>query len=214
MEKQIREAEDLKEKERDKFLLDKALGREKALEDLELSEKDQRRLEAMELQKHYSDMQQDKETEEKMIDYLTMLESEKQAKKEDMKLRKEQGARIQLMREVYESRSHHLENHKASKDMKNFMVGKDKEAIDEELFRQTEYHNSKMNQIKQNLAHNQNDLLRQVGEKEKTRKKDYQDYMYEQRAMKLAEVDYNRKIGDDKLRNTVILDQMKRSRPF
>lgn len=39
----------MKEKERDKFLLDKALGREKALEDLELSEKDQRRLEAMEL---------------------------------------------------------------------------------------------------------------------------------------------------------------------
>jgi len=46
------------------------------------------------------------------------------------------------------------------------------------------------------------------------KKKDYQEAMYEQRAMKLAEIEYNRKIQADKARNDEILKSYKLTRPF
>jgi len=52
-EKLLREEQERMEKERDKKMLNDALYREKALENLELEEKNQRRKEVVELQQHY-----------------------------------------------------------------------------------------------------------------------------------------------------------------
>jgi hypothetical protein len=41
----------------------------------------------------------------------------------------------------------------------------------------------------------------QVGEKERTKKREYQGQMYELRAAKLAEIEYSRKISEDNFRN-------------
>ena len=48
-----RDEQERMEKERDKKMLNNALYREKALENLELEEKSQRRKEVVELQQHY-----------------------------------------------------------------------------------------------------------------------------------------------------------------
>ncbi len=64
-------------------------------------------------------------------------------------------------------------------------------------------------------ATHQNDILMQVGEKERMKKREYQEAMFEQRAMKLAEIDYKRKIDSDKVVNEQILNKMRNSqRPF
>lgn len=60
----------------------------------------------------------------------------------------------------------------------------------------------------------QQDVLMQIGEKERSKKREYQETMFEQRAMKLAEMEYQRKIGDDIKRNKEILKGYKLNRPF
>jgi hypothetical protein len=93
------------EKERDKHMLDRAISREKEIERLEAEERLRRRNEVIELQKFYMQKAEDKKAEEQLVDYLTWLESEKQWKIKEDKWRKEDQARINLMRQVYEDRA-------------------------------------------------------------------------------------------------------------
>ena len=47
----------------------------------------------------------------------------------------------------------------------------------------------------------QTDVLRQVGERDRTMRRDLQDKMYEERAAKLAEIEYQRRINAEKSNN-------------
>lgn len=67
-------------------------------------------------------MRSDKEAEERMIDQMTMREGEKQQKIADARRRQEEEAKINLMREVYESRATHVEHMKR-------MIGNDKDMV-------------------------------------------------------------------------------------
>ena len=58
-----------------------------------------------------------------------------------------------------------------------------------------------------NKKNHQGDILKQVGEKDRTKRRDLQEKMYEERAAKLAEIEYTRKIGTDKARNTATLNE-------
>lgn len=55
----------------------------------------------------------------------------------------------------------------------------------------------------------QTDVLRQVGERDRTMRRDLQDRMYEERAAKLAEIEYTRRIGTEKVNNSQLLDTWK-----
>lgn len=104
-EKILREDQLRVEKERDKVMLNKALTREQQIAQLEEDERLRRRQEVIDLQKFYMQKAEDKKAEEQLIEYLTWLESEKQWKLKEDKWRKEDQARINLMRQVYEDRS-------------------------------------------------------------------------------------------------------------
>lgn len=67
-------------KGRDKELLDAALAREKALEDLEEQERLARRQEIIELQKHYGKAKDDKAAYEKQVDEFVAAEADRQEK--------------------------------------------------------------------------------------------------------------------------------------
>jgi hypothetical protein len=214
MEKEIKDMEECKEKERDKLLLQSALDRENALHNLELQEKDEKRQEAKELQEHYKQQSDDQLREEIMIEQLTLLEEEKQRKVQEDKWRKEDEARIQLLREVYESRAQNIENKKMFKkeDLNNVM--RDRDELDKALEQQNMDHESKVITMKMNKGKHQTDVLKQVGEKERGKRKEYQETMFEQRAMKLAELDYTRKIGSEQERNKELLNTLRSQRPY
>jgi len=59
------------ERNRDKVLLEQALARERAVEEFETAERNARRREIVELQKHYNKVQSDKVAYERHIDELT-----------------------------------------------------------------------------------------------------------------------------------------------
>ena len=214
MEKNLRDIEEQKEKERDKLLLQMALDREKALQDLELQEKDERRQEAKELQEYYKRQSDDQQKEEAMIEFLTRIEEEKQRKIQEDKWRKEDEARIQLLREVYESRAQNIENKKMFRRADSDMVVRDKDELDKALEQQNRDYETKVLSQQMSRKKHQGDVLKQVGEKERGKRKDYQETMYEQRAMKLAELNYLKKIDTENVKNQEMLSTLKSQRPF
>ena len=56
----------------------------------------------------------------------------------------------------------------------------------------------------------QTDILRQVGEQDRNMRRELQDRMYEERAAKLAEINYSRKIEAEKAQNTNMLETWKK----
>ena len=104
-EKALREEQLRIEKERDREMLNKALTREQQIEQLEQEEKRRRRQEVVDLQQFYLQKAEDKKAEEQLIEYLTWLESEKQWKLREDKWHKEDMARVNLLRQVYEDRA-------------------------------------------------------------------------------------------------------------
>ena len=91
-------------KARDKELLDAALAREKALIELEEAEKNARRQEVIELQKHYKKTKGDKNALEREIDEFVSAEADRQYKMREAQWERERQARINLMKDVYIAR--------------------------------------------------------------------------------------------------------------
>ena len=55
----------------------------------------------------------------------------------------------------------------------------------------------------------QTDILRQVGERDRTMRRELQDRMYEERAAKLAEIEYQRRIAVEQQNNNQMLSTWK-----
>ena len=87
----------------------------------------------------------------------------------------------------------------------------DKQQIDDELDRQNRAHEEKLMKDALTRKTHQTDVLMQVGERDRTMRRDLQDKMYEERAAKLAEIQYQRRIADEKGNNTQLLSTWKNS---
>ena len=103
-EKQLREQAAQMELERDKQLLSAALTREKAVEDFEAAERLARRNEIQELQRHYQNVKTDKAAQERHLEALTQEENEKQWNAREQQWRREDQARVNLLKNVYQNR--------------------------------------------------------------------------------------------------------------
>ena len=88
-EKQLREAAQQVDRNRDKVLLDAALQHERAVEQVEAEERMARRREIQELQAHYQNTASNKAAYERMIDELTQSENEKQWDAREQQWRRE-----------------------------------------------------------------------------------------------------------------------------
>ena len=136
---------------------------------------------------------------------MTWLESEKQLKMREDKWKKEDEARIQLMRDVYHNRARHIEMKKMNKEEEKWLLNHDKKQIETELQRQNrEYEEKKARDALIKKEH-QGDILRQIGERDRNTRRDLQEKMYEERAAKLAEIQYVKKIETQKQENASTL---------
>lgn len=103
-EKQLREQAHLAELGRDKVLLGQALTREQQIEMVEQQERDERRRETQALQQHYQQQKSNKAAYEKHIDSLTQEENERQWNAREQQWRREDQARVNLLKNVYQNR--------------------------------------------------------------------------------------------------------------
>ena len=103
-EKELRKVALTADKARDKELLDAALAKEQAMADLEEAERQSKRNETIELQKHYKKAKADASALEKHIEALVDEEAERQYKMRQAQWDREKQARVNLLKDVYISR--------------------------------------------------------------------------------------------------------------
>ncbi|CAI2367319.1 unnamed protein product [Moneuplotes crassus] len=192
MEKEIKNLEEEKEKERDKFLLQQALDRERAMEELEKQEKEERRQEAKELQNHYKQQSDDAK------------------KKDNGKFRKTNGEK--KMKQEFSYSEKYTKKMFRNEDKNNII--REKDELDRALDEQNREHETKVLSQKMNKNQHQSDILKQIGVKERERRKEYRDTMFEQRAMKLSELGYNKKVDHENAKNQQMLETLRSQRPY
>jgi len=85
----------------------------------------------------------------------------------------------------------------------------DKSQIDNEVDRQNRAHEERALKEALDKKTHQTDVLRQVAERDRTMRRDLQDRMYEERAAKLAEIEYQRRIRGEQENNDQLLNTWK-----
>lgn len=103
-ERELRQIQINADKKRDKEILAANLNREQAMIDLEKAAVAQRRREVEELQEFYGRAAADKATFERAVDAEVAKEAERQYKMRDAQWQREDQARINLLKDVYQSR--------------------------------------------------------------------------------------------------------------
>ena len=137
-----------------------------------------------------------------MIEYLTWLESEKQWKMREDKWRKEEQARLNLLKNVYDTRAQTIELRQKQRDQGNWIQGYEKQQISNEIEKQEKDYQEKLEREAEQKKKHQGDILLQINERDRTKRRELQEKMYEERAAKLAEINYTRKIDGQKQENT------------
>ena len=167
------------------------------------------RRETIELQKYASQQQTDKQAYERMVDKLVAEENAKQWEQREKQWDREDQARINLLKNVYQNREQHIELKKKQKNEQEWMKQYERQNMETEVERQNRAYEEQM--IKTSIAKkmHQTDVLRQVGERDRTMRRELQEVMYEERAAKLAELEYQRRIQAEKDNNTQMLNTWK-----
>ena len=123
-----------------------------------------------------------------------MIENEKQWNARESQWRREDQARVNLLKNVYQNREHDILLKQKLKEEAAWLLANDKNMIETEVTAMNVAHEQKALTTAFNKKTHQTDVLRQVGERDRTMRRDLQDRMYEERAAKLAEIEYQRRI--------------------
>ena len=124
--------------------------------------------------------------------------------KED-KWRREEQARVNLMKNVYDQRLQTVELKKKLKDEEDWLLNNEKQRLETELERQNREAEERKMREALTRKNYQVDVLRQVNERDREKRRMLQEKMYEERAAKLAEINYVKKIETQKDQNQQVL---------
>ena len=167
------------------------------------------RAETIELQKYALQQTQDKQAYEKMIDKLVAEENAKQWQAREKQWDREDQARINLLRNVYANREQDVLLKQKLKQEGEWMKQYERLNMESEVEKQNKAYEEQMIKTSMMKKMHQTDVLRQVGERDRTMRRELQEVMYEERAAKLAELEYQRRIQTEKDNNTQMLNTWK-----
>ena len=198
-----REEEDRKkkldiEKMKDKQLIDSIVAKEQALDLIDKQEKEKKIKEFYENKKYLEYVINQKKEAELWMDKIAQEEADKEYKKEMEEWKKQEDKRIQLLKDVYKGREDALKYKKQQIENEKNIIKQERQDLDQKV---NEYYNY-LEQIKKNEAEkrktHQNQLRYQIQEKDRLRKREMQDKLYEERAAQLWEQDYQNKIDEQR----------------
>ena len=198
-----REEEDRKkkldiEKMKDKQLIDSIVAKEQALDLVDKQEKERKIKEFYENKKYLEYVINQKKEAELWMDKIAQEEADKEYKKEMEEWKKQEDKRIQLLKDVYKGREDALKYKKQQIENEKNIIKQERQDLDQKV---NEYYNY-LEQIKKNEAEkrktHQNQLRYQIQEKDRLRKREMQDKLYEERAAQLWEQDYQNKINEQR----------------
>jgi len=144
-----------------------------------------------------------------MIDKLVAAENAKQWEAREKQWDREDQARINLLKNVYANREQDIELKKKQKEEAKWMKQFERQNMEAEVERQNKAYEEQMIKTSMMKKMHQTDVLRQVGERDRTMRRELQEVMYEERAAKLAELEYQRRIQTEKDNNQQMLNTWK-----
>ena len=186
------------EKMKDKELIDSIVAKEKALDLIDKQEKERKVKEFYENKKYLEYVISQKKEAELWMDKIAQEESDKDYQKQMEDWKKQEAKRIQLLRDVYKGREDAIKYKKQQLENEKNIIKQERKDLDQKV---NEYYNY-LEEIKKNEAEkrktHQNQLRYQIQEKERLRKREMQDILYEERAAQLWEQDYQNKINEQR----------------
>ena len=197
------------EKAKDKELIDSILEKERALDEIDKAEKLKRKQEFIQNKKYLEYVLNQKKEAEAWMDKLAQDEADKAYQKEKEEWLKEEAKRIQLLKDVYKDRERAVLYHKQLREDEKVQILKEREILDEEIRK----YNQMVEEINRQEAlrrkTHQGELKYQINEKDNMRRKEQQDKLYEERAAQLWEMEYQKKIDEQKALHLQRLAQIK-----
>ena len=186
------------EKMKDKELIDSIVAKEKALDLIDKQEKERKVKEFYENKKYLEYVINQKKEAELWMDKIAQEESDKDYQKQMEDWKKQEAKRIQLLRDVYKGREDAIKYKKQQLENEKNIIKQERKDLDQKV---NEYYNY-LEEIKKNEAEkrktHQQQLRYQIQEKERLRKREMQDILYEERAAQLWEQDYQNKINEQR----------------
>lgn len=122
---------------------------------------------------------------------------------------REQQARINLLKDVYHSREKDILLKQTMKKEQDWLKDQERRQIETTIAQQNAEFDARAAEEAAIRKNHQMDILKQMNEKDKIQRQYLQEKMYEERAAKLAELDYQRRIQKDKDTNAQMLSQWK-----
>ena len=197
------------EKAKDKELIDSILEKERALDEIDKAEKLKRKQEFIQNKKYLEYVLNQKKEAEAWMDKLAQDEADKAYQKEKEEWLKEEAKRIQLLKDVYKDRERAVLYHKQLREDEKVQILKEREILDEEIRK----YNQMIEEINRQEAlrrkTHQGELKYQINEKDNMRRKEQHDKLYEERAAQLWEMEYQKKIDQQKALHLQRLAQIK-----
>ena len=186
------------EKMKDKELIDSIVAKEKALDLIDKQEKERKVKEFYENKKYLEYVINQKKEAELWMDKIAQEESDKDYQKQMEDWKKQEAKRIQLLRDVYKGREDAIKYKKQQLENEKNIIKQERKDLDQKV---NDYYNY-LEEIKKNEAekrkNHQQQLRYQIQEKERLRKREMQDILYEERAAQLWEQDYQNKINEQR----------------
>lgn len=197
-EEDLRKQKEDFEKQKDKELVQSILEKEKALDKLDKLEKEKRLEEFNQNKKYLEHVMAQKKEAEIWMDKIAQDEADRAYQKEQELWLKEEQKRIQLLKDVYKAREQAVMYNKQIKEDEKQQILKERQILDQEI---QDYY-QKVEEINRADAarrkRHQNELKVQINDKESYRRKELQDKLYEERAAKLWEMEYQKKIDEQR----------------
>ena len=186
------------EKMKDKELIDSIVAKEKALDLIDKQEKERKVKEFYENKKYLEYVINQKKEAELWMDKIAQEEADKDYQKQMEDWKKQEDKRIQLLKDVYKGREDAIKYKKQQLENEKNIIKQERKDLDQKV---NDYYNY-LEEIKKNEAekrkNHQQQLRYQIQEKERLRKREMQDILYEERAAQLWEQDYQNKINEQR----------------
>lgn len=124
---------------------------------------------------------------------------------------REDQARINLLKDVYHSREQDILLKQTKRQELAWFKEYERKQIETAIAQQNAEFEARAAREAAGRKNHQMDILKQMNEKDRIQRTFLQEKMYEERAAKLAELEYQRKINHDKAQNQTMLSEWKAS---
>ena len=165
----------------------------------------------LDYQQHLKQMNLERQRMEKQADFHDVVNRARVINDQEAQRRAHEVAVKKLLAQDYQQ---HLALKKQRELDEKELDRLEKERIQNHIRQQEDEEQQRRAAMRNTKLQHQDDLRWQIEDKDHRRQRDLQEEMYEQRAAKLAEIQYQRMIEEERKKGMALLDELRSKRPY